>query len=438
MEGYSKRLTFSAERESSLVERIEAAREVVSNRVLTGEIGVLDSTQIMGKLARESVVNVAESVSTEFDLEEGKQPFALFFFGSPSRNLMLPNSDLDVGLVFSTDCPKEIRETLGRNISALPFDKIDIASWSTIGAMRKENCPDMIEYNKAIDARFVVGNVDFAREHERVVVGRDTKEEKIKRFITEYGILHRYDYLSKRSEHGPNLKYDFGASRDIIFLDWYSALHANQRTTEGDIPFFVRALTILQEEGTVVPEDRTSLMRQAELVLLVKFILLSKFRKGGSKSLVHLSNFSLHEAYKEAPNAFKRLGITDGNALVSSYYEAKLALHGLVEHLYTEVCDADSDLQKIWETAEEKTVLDEEVVNILGDGTWYNLIPFAIRSKSPEILNFLVSSISDQPGYEYVLRIVSENKFINYETKKILLNSRLAEKFKIKLTTVSI
>ena len=164
-----------------------------------------------------------------------------------------------------------------------------------------------------------------------------------------------------------------------------------------------------------------------------------KFRKGSNKSLIHLSNFSLHEAYKEAPNAFKRLGIVGGDKLVSSYYEAKLSLHGLVEHLYAEVCAADSDLQKIWETAEGKMVLDDEVVNILGDGTWYNLVPFAIRSRSPEILDFLVNSIRDQSGYEYVLRIVSENKFIKDETKKTLLNSRLGEKFKNKLTaTVNI
>ena len=85
--------------------------------------------------------------------------------------------------------------------------------------------------------------------------------------------------------------------------------------------------------------------------------------------------------------------------------------------------------------AEEETSLDGRVTKVLNDKTWYNLVPFAVRSKSPEILDFLVNSIRDLPGYEYVLRIASENQFLKDETKKtLLLNSRLADKFKNKLT----
>ena len=293
----------------------------------------------------------------------------------------------------------------------------------------------MIEYNKAIDAKFVAGNPRFSEQHIREVRNKDTKEDRAQRFITEYGLLHRYDYLSKRTEHGPNLKYDFGASRDVIFLDWYFLLNADSKETEMKEPFFKGGLDALLKEGSISSDEWKNFSEQIELVLLVKFTLLSKFRNGGSKSLLHLSNFSLHEAYKEAPTAFKKLGISNGDELVSDYYNAKLALHGLVERMYAKVCATSPELPEIWKMAEEETSLDGRVTKVLNDKTWYNLVPFAVRSKSPEILDFLVNSIRDLPGYEYVLRIASENQFLKDETKKtLLLNSRLADKFKNKLT----
>ena len=405
-----------------------------SNRVLSSEIGILDSTKEMSTLVRDSMGEVVKEVSEEFQLDTGEQPFAIFLFGSPSRNLMLPNSDLDVGLIFAEDCPDEVKRSLVGKVSALPFDKIDIASWTTLDAMRKENCPDMIEYNKAIDAKFVAGNPSFSEQHIQEVRDKDTREEKVRRFITEYGLLHRYDYLSKRTEHGPNLKYDFGASRDVIFLDWYFLLNTDLEEVEGDEPFFIKGLDTLLSENSISPDDRESLLKQTELVLLVKFTLLSKFRKGGNKSLIHLSNFSLHEAYKEAPAAFEKLGVSNGEELVSEYYNAKLALHDLVERMYAKVCADNTELPEIWKKAGKETSLSEGVLEILNKKTWYNLVPFAVRSKSPEILDYLVNSIRNLPGYEYVLRIASENKFLKDETKKTLLNSRLADKFKNKLT----
>jgi hypothetical protein len=85
--------------------------------------------------------------------------------------------------------------------------------------MKKENCNSMIEYNKSVDAKYISGNVSIANEHHNEVKEQDSKESKIKRFITEFGIFHLYDYKNKRTDYGENLKYDYGGSRDIIFLD---------------------------------------------------------------------------------------------------------------------------------------------------------------------------------------------------------------------------
>jgi len=60
-------------------------------------------------------------------------------------------------------------------------------------------------------------------------------------------------------------------------------------------------------------------------------------------------------------------------------------------------------------------------------------LPFAISSKSPEILEYILDIIFSSDGYEHVLRVISENKYITSKIKHKLLGLKLAEKYKQKL-----
>ncbi len=230
------------------------------------------------------------------------------------------------------------------------------------------------------------------------------------------------------------MKYDFGASRDLIFLDWYFLLNNKEIDIKEKGSYYLKGLNVLLEKNFLSENEVEDMKRNINLVLLVKFTLLSMYRKNGNKSLLHLSNFSLHECYFEAKKAFENLGINDVDRLISDYFKTKLALDGLVEKMYTEVSENNPFLKEIWSLAKDKMVLDEEVVKIVNNKRWDELVPFAIESQSSEILEYLVEKISDLAGYEYILRIASENKFINNKTKQLLLNSLLSEKFKNKLT----
>src|ERR1700733_996336 len=269
----SENIRIPDQKESETIEFVSNKLNLVSGDVLSGEKSILDSTIEMSVLVHEAIDRVVNSLVTELQLDKSNLPFAIFLFGSPSRNLMLPNSDLDIGFVFLDDCPDEVKILLHERISNLPFDKIDIAGWSSIEEMKKENCLDMIEYSKATDAKFVSGNDNISKEYTESIRDKDTKEDKVNRFITEFGLFHKHDYLAKRTENGPNLKYDFGASRDIIFLDWFYIINTNNNKEREDetTPFFFKSLDILLEKDLISIEEHDQLKSIIEIILLVKF-----------------------------------------------------------------------------------------------------------------------------------------------------------------------
>lgn len=208
----------------AFMEQIQERVELLSQRVFHGDLALLDAAAQMRELTQQAIGFVVESVAKQSNIASSDVPFAVFMYGSPVHRLMLPSSDLDVGLVFEERCPKELRALLRRMIVKLPFQQIDIAHWDSIEQMQKEHCTSMIDYTNAVDAEFVAGNEDLARRQAELVQGRDTTEDKRKRFITVYKLFHVHDYRSRKTKYGENLKYDFGASRDIVFLEWYKAI----------------------------------------------------------------------------------------------------------------------------------------------------------------------------------------------------------------------
>lgn len=410
---------------------IKSQIQVLSENVLEGNSSILSTTGEMTKLTKKTLQSISADFSKELKVDEKRLPFALFLFGSPSRNMMLPNSDLDVGVVYDKDCPDSVQTKLISFLSALPFDKIDIPKWHSIESMTKNSSVDMMEYSKAVDAQFVSGNQNIKQEYATSVRNQDTKEDKISRFITDYGLLRHYNYVSKISDWGFNLKYDFGASRDLIFFDWYFLIHSDYDKA-GDTSFTRKGQDLLLKRNIIDVETYKSLIQATELVLLVKFTLLHKFREKGNSTILSLSNYSLQTAFEYAQQAFKRLGIESVDELISSYFKAKGIIHNVVETMYTEIAHLQPNLAHKW--TEAKTAVSLTLEDSHMDlNMWQQLVPYAINNSNPEIIDQIVEKIKDIKGFEYILRVISENKHINKSIAIKLIQSRLPDKFKIQL-----
>lgn len=418
-----------------VVEKVKSDIEKLNKQVLSGEISILESTVAMGKLTRDALVSVADQFANILNVNVDDLPFSLFVFGATARNQMLPNSDLDAAIIFRDDCPEEIKEKLKEALASLPFnDDLDLAHWESIEEIRKENCPSMMEYNKVAEARFIAGNGNLADEHARLLAEQDTREEKEGRFMTEYGLLHKYDYRSRQSEEmGPNLKYDYGASRDIVFLDWYYAIQTIGENVSDDQPTSFACLDLLKGNGKLNEDEYQEKKASIELILLLKFVLWHKNAETGDKKLMHLSDYSLDSAFESFPDLFKKYSITNADELAYRYLKARNSLQTLVIDLYNDVSEDNPELVNVWQMAKEEDNLTDEVREMIDNAGWNELIPFAVNSSSPEILAYIVENFGQAEGYEYVLRVISENNYITDEIRSALLESRLDKRKKKKL-----
>lgn len=404
--------------------------QVLSQDVLEANRSISSTIYEMNQLSRKTLQTVGIYFSQQLNVETTRLPFALFLFGSCSRNLMLPNSDLDVAVVCEPDCSEKVKTELISLLLALPFDKIDMPKWQTIENMTKNASVDMIEYSKAVDALYVSGSQKIKDAFITSVRNLDTQEDKIARFITAYDLLRRYSYISKISDWGFNLKYDFGGSRDLIFFDWYFLIHKDYNEA-GSVAFTNKGQDLLLESKVIDVETYKSLIEAMEIVLLVKFVLLYNFRVSGNESMLSLSGYSLQTAFEYAPQAFKRLNITGVNELITSYFAAKSIIHSMVETMYQEIAQLQPDVVHRWENSKKAISLDlQEQTNL---NMWQQLVPYAINSTQPYVLDQIVETIKDIKGFEYILRILSQNQYINKNIAQKLIQSRLADEFKIKL-----
>lgn len=419
---------------TDIIEETKEKIDLINKKIYQGEINIFESANEMGHLTVAVLEKVTAKFASALNTKTEQLPFALFVFGATARNQMLPNSDLDIALFFEKDCPENIKKALRKTISELPFnDEIDFAQWNSFDEIKKENCPSLMEYNKIVESIFVSGNTKIGAEHKKIITKDDTKKDKEQRLITEYGLLHLSDYRGRETEYGPNLKYDFGGSRDIVFLDWYYLLNNIDKEQQIDKSSSLAGLDLMEEKEIITPAEKEEVKSSIELILLTKFALWSKNISEEDEKLLYLSDYSLESVYEDIEKLLLNKGIKDSKEYVKAYHKAKSRLHIAIKKASLEVLENNQDLKEIWKIAKEKKQLDDQVLEILQEPSWEKMVPFAVRSTSPEILYYLVKKLSNLKGYEYILRIISQNGNINDNIKQDLTESRLDPRFKKKL-----
>jgi len=411
---------------------INKSLDTISRHLILGDITVFDSLRQMSELVNSTIRKIVTQISVELEIQEYKLPFAVFLFGSPSRNVMLPNSDLDIGIVFQEGVDEKFKDSVRSKFTDLPFDKVDFASWSSLFEMEKVNSSDLIENNKSIDAKYIAGNITIRDTHEINILGLETQQDKSRRIITEYSLFHCFDYLSKITTTGPNLKYDFGASRDIIFLDWYYLLKFSGPKSQ-DQPFFIHGLEYLVSDSIIDSEEEAQLKIGIELIMLVKFSLLFQSRKTGNKELLYLNDSSLETCFEISLKALEKLGISNLEELKNRYYKAKTLLKIAVIKIFESTLKGDTEMENVIKLSKTEVQLTYEIMSIIKCMTWHHVVPFVIHSKSPEILKYIIELIKNKEDFTYILRIVSENLYIDQEIVEILLTTSLPQKYKDKL-----
>jgi chemotaxis regulatin CheY-phosphate phosphatase CheZ len=95
--------------------------------------------------------------------------------------------------------------------------------------------------------------------------------------------------------------------------------------------------------------------------------------------------------------------------------------------------EEDLDTAELWNMSENESLSVTEIKELLKNNEWQDIVPFAIHSTSNEVLKMIVEDIKFLEGYEYILRMISQNDFIESDVIDILMISNLPEKYKEKL-----
>jgi len=271
-----------------------------------------DAMHEMSDAAEEHINGIAKKFPTN----------KLWVGGSLGRREMLPNSDIDLFVVYDSEYDEDI------DIKVEGVDKFEIGHITTdrLSSLLRYS---LVDANRFIDGRRI-GSVP-APEVEQMILEANTQDHQLANNISEYFFYRYFDFPNKTTSMGPNLKYSTGSSRDTIFFNMIS------RMSTGDFPAVRGATPELlgvmedaeQRYGISVPYNAVN------LIFTVKNAAISVFDKTGDPRSRYVSPHSLESIYEFSKDKYSTWGIHSSRQFIEAYSAARQELELAVDTLFT-------------------------------------------------------------------------------------------------------
>lgn len=251
----------------------------------------------------------------------------LWVGGSLGRGEMLPNSDIDLFVIYDDE------DFVPSNIRIDGVDKFEI------GHISKSRLYSLLQYsfidaNRFIDGR-KVGHVD-APDIEQKIIEVNTPDRQLANNISEYFYYRYFDFTQKTTDKGPNLKYSTGSSRDTIFFNMISRMYTgNFPAVRGNSPELPDVVHDAQTRFGI-----TAPMHTINLLFTVKNAAISVFDATGDQRNKYVSHTSLDAIYNHCPLKFQALGYSTVEDFIDGYKSARNELELAVDTLFTKALDA--------------------------------------------------------------------------------------------------
>lgn len=294
----------------------------------------------------------------------------LWVGGSLGRREMLPNSDIDLFVIYDDEDYTE------SDIRVEGVDKFEV------GHISKSRLSDLLNYslvdaNRFIDGR-MVGHVP-APDVEKMIIEANTPDHQLANNISEYFFYRYFDFPNKTTPMGPNLKYSTGSSRDTIFFNMISRMNTgNFPATRGDSPELPEVMIDAEERyGLRAPFTATNLL------FTVKNAAISVYDATGDMRNRYVSPTSLEAIYEFGRDKFEAWGIKDSRQFIETYSAARQELEYTVDTMLTRVLSehpaSESFEQVLQSSPEDLPDLCIKLINGESDyphsvaafGTWY-------------------------------------------------------------------
>lgn len=234
--------------------------------------------------------------------------------GSLGRREMLPNSDLDLFLVW-------LSATQSRSAPRFKgLDRVETAE-VTIAGLEALASATLIDLNQFVDGRPL-----WAGAARNAVVSllaaTNTYDRQHANLIVEHFYYRHFDFPDKRTPHGPNVKYSSGSARTTLFFNFFNRIVTGELPADrGDQPEF--ALGVHNAETLLgIPPITPAI----NLVQVVKNAAITTFNATHDIRQRHLSRTSLQVMFDLAQRRLRGLGLTDRNRFPDDYLRARHAV----------------------------------------------------------------------------------------------------------------
>lgn len=312
--------------------------------------------------------------------------------GSLGRREMLPNSDIDLFVIYDSNDYQKI----GINIDGV--DKFELGHIDTARLDDLLNY-SLVDANRFIDGR-MVGNTP-ATHVEKMIVEASTVDRQLANNISEYFYYRYFDFPNKTTPMGPNLKYSSGSSRDTIFFNMISRMGSGVfPASRGKQPELAQALQYTENHFDIRPPYAA-----IDLMFIVKNAAISVYDATGDPRNRYVSSASLESIYDFCRDKFRAQGINDASEFVRIYGAARQEIELAVDTLFTRALSEHPAAAELAELlALPKKDLPRACINSVTSNSKYphSLTSFAawltiMSGPSGRDMNLIAESLVDGP-----------------------------------------
>jgi len=240
--------------------------------------------------------------------------------GSLGRREMLPNSDLDL---FAVSADTSRREKRFPPLTG--FDQVDTGSTS-VERLSLLATRTLIDLNQFVDGR-ALWRSPVSDKVGRILAAANSYDRQHANLVAEHFYYRHFDFLDKRTAHGPNMKYSSGSSRTTLFFNFFNRIStcAIPATRESG-PEFADGVAAAEEQfGLVGP------YQSLDLVQVVKNAAISTFEATGDVRQRYVSSRSLETIFAVCERRLRPLGHTDATAFTGAYLRARCEVEAAVD-----------------------------------------------------------------------------------------------------------
>lgn len=244
----------------------------------------------------------------------------LWVAGSLGRREMLPNSDIDLFVVFDDEVYEE------SDIRVEGVDKFEIGHISS-NRLRGLLKFSIVEAHQFTDGR-MAGQIP-SPDVESMIFEENTPDHLLATALSEYFFYRYFDFPNKATTMGPNMKYSAGSSRESMFFNLLYRINTGILPADrGSEPELTVAIADAETRYDIrAPYDAINML------FTVKNAAISVYDRDDDMRSRFVSPESLAAIYEFCKSKFQVWGIKNERQFIDTYSTARRELEATIDRM---------------------------------------------------------------------------------------------------------